>query len=93
MIPQCHHNYSFETAIENKLHLHCLFIRLLWVSNVHCGLQHQGVSTVSQPTGQPREKAGGAGGWGVGGREENQIKKVSLAGCPGEGVVSHEMVS
>ena len=30
---QCHHNYSFETAIENKLHLHCVFIRLLWVSN------------------------------------------------------------
>lgn len=35
LIPQCHHNYSFETAIENKLHLHCLFIRLLWVSNAH----------------------------------------------------------
>ncbi len=34
-IGQCHHNYSFETAIENKLHLHCVFIRLLWVSNAH----------------------------------------------------------
>lgn len=31
---RCHHNYSFETAIENKLHLHCVFIRLLWVSNI-----------------------------------------------------------
>lgn len=40
LIPQCHHNYSFETAIENKLHLHCLFIRLLWVSNAHCSRQH-----------------------------------------------------
>lgn len=35
LIGQCHHNYSFETAIENKLHLHCVFIRLLRVSNVH----------------------------------------------------------
>lgn len=32
---QCHHNYSFETAIENALHLHCVFIRLHWVSNAY----------------------------------------------------------
>lgn len=29
---QCHHNYSSQTAIEDKLHLHCLFTRSLWLS-------------------------------------------------------------
>lgn len=43
---QCHHNYSFETAIENKLHLHCVFIRLLWVSNA----QQPGLSCLCQRT-------------------------------------------
>lgn len=28
---QCHHNYSSQTAIEDKLHLHCLFTRSLWL--------------------------------------------------------------
>lgn len=43
---QCHHNYSFETAIDNKLHLHCVFIRLLWVSNA----QRPGLPCLCQPT-------------------------------------------
>lgn len=30
---QCHHNYSSQTAIEDKLHLHCLFTRSLWLSS------------------------------------------------------------
>lgn len=29
---QCHHNYSSQTAIEDKLHLHCLFTRSLRLS-------------------------------------------------------------
>lgn len=30
---QCHHNYSSQTAIEDKLHLHCLFTRSPWLNS------------------------------------------------------------
>lgn len=49
-IGQCHHNYSFETAIENKLHLHCVFIRLLWVSNAHSPFPAAPTPTNTRPS-------------------------------------------